>query len=105
MTYSPTRSIENTVAVITGASAGIGKAAAHALVAAGARVALGAGEKTASTLWSSRWVRTRPSLSPATCESRATTTRSSLQPSTNGVTSTPWWRMRGSALRRHHRPR
>ena len=45
MTYSPTRSSANTVAVITGASAGIGKAAAHALVAAGARVALGARRK------------------------------------------------------------
>jgi NADP-dependent 3-hydroxy acid dehydrogenase YdfG len=42
VSYSPARSIEGTVAVITGASAGIGAAAARALVAGGARVALGA---------------------------------------------------------------
>jgi NADP-dependent 3-hydroxy acid dehydrogenase YdfG len=42
MPYAPTRSIEGTVAVITGASAGIGAATARALVDAGARVALGA---------------------------------------------------------------
>jgi 3-oxoacyl-[acyl-carrier protein] reductase len=40
--YAPTRSIEGTVAVITGASAGIGAATARTLVHAGARVALGA---------------------------------------------------------------
>ena len=39
---APTRSIEGTVSVITGASAGIGAAAARALVAAGGRVALAA---------------------------------------------------------------
>ncbi len=45
MSYSPTRSIEGTVAAITGASAGIGAATARSLVAAGARVALGARRK------------------------------------------------------------
>ena len=45
MTYRPTRSVEGTVAAITGASAGIGAATAHALVNAGARVALGARRK------------------------------------------------------------
>jgi NADP-dependent 3-hydroxy acid dehydrogenase YdfG len=42
MSYVPTRSIEGTVAVITGASAGIGAATARSLVDGGARVALGA---------------------------------------------------------------
>jgi NADP-dependent 3-hydroxy acid dehydrogenase YdfG len=42
MPYSPTRSIEGTVVAITGASAGIGAAAAADLVAAGARVAVSA---------------------------------------------------------------
>ncbi len=42
MPYAPRRSIEGTVAVITGASAGIGAATARALVDAGVRVALGA---------------------------------------------------------------
>lgn len=42
MRYSPTRSVEGTVAAITGASAGIGAATARALVEAGAKVALGA---------------------------------------------------------------
>jgi NADP-dependent 3-hydroxy acid dehydrogenase YdfG len=42
MPHAVTRSIEGTVAVITGASAGIGSAIAHRLVDAGARVALGA---------------------------------------------------------------
>ena len=42
MSYRPTRSIEGTVAAITGASAGIGAATARALVGAGAKVALGA---------------------------------------------------------------
>src|SRR4029453_212323 len=42
MPYSPTRSIEGTVVAITGASAGIGAAAASDLVAAGARVAVSA---------------------------------------------------------------
>jgi 3-oxoacyl-[acyl-carrier protein] reductase len=42
MVYSPYRSIAGTVAVITGASAGIGAATARALVGADARVALGA---------------------------------------------------------------
>jgi NADP-dependent 3-hydroxy acid dehydrogenase YdfG len=45
VSYSPCRSIEGTVAVITGASAGIGAATARALVDAGARVALGARRK------------------------------------------------------------
>ena len=40
MPYSPVRSIEGTVVAITGASAGIGAAAAYDLVAAGARVAV-----------------------------------------------------------------
>ena len=42
MSYRPTRSIEGTVAAITGASAGIGAATARALVGVGAKVALGA---------------------------------------------------------------
>ena len=42
MPYSPTRSIEGTVVAITGASAGIGAAAAYDLVDAGARVAVSA---------------------------------------------------------------
>jgi NADP-dependent 3-hydroxy acid dehydrogenase YdfG len=42
MSYAPTRSIDGSVAVITGASAGIGAATARTLVAAGARVALSA---------------------------------------------------------------
>ena len=42
MPYSPARSIEGTVVAITGASAGIGAAAAYDLVAAGARVAVSA---------------------------------------------------------------
>lgn len=42
MTYTPTRSINGSVAAITGASAGIGAASARFLVDAGARVALGA---------------------------------------------------------------
>ena len=42
MPYSPARSIEGTVVAITGASAGIGAAAAYHLVAAGARVAVSA---------------------------------------------------------------
>jgi NADP-dependent 3-hydroxy acid dehydrogenase YdfG len=45
MPYSPTRSIKDTVAAITGASAGIGAATARALVEAGAKVALGARRK------------------------------------------------------------
>jgi 3-oxoacyl-[acyl-carrier protein] reductase len=42
MPYSPTRSLDGTVVAITGASAGIGAAATHALVGAGARVAVSA---------------------------------------------------------------
>ena len=42
MPYSPTRSLRDTVVAITGASAGIGAAAAYALVDAGARVAVSA---------------------------------------------------------------
>jgi 3-oxoacyl-[acyl-carrier protein] reductase len=42
MPYSPTRSLQDTVVAITGASAGIGAASAHALVGAGARVAISA---------------------------------------------------------------
>jgi len=42
MPYSPTRSLDGTVVAITGASAGIGAAAAYDLVAAGARVAVSA---------------------------------------------------------------
>jgi NADP-dependent 3-hydroxy acid dehydrogenase YdfG len=42
MPYSPTRSLEGTVVAITGASAGIGAAAAYDLVDAGARVAVSA---------------------------------------------------------------
>lgn len=42
MTAPTSRSLEGAVAVVTGASAGIGTATARALVAAGARVALGA---------------------------------------------------------------
>jgi NADP-dependent 3-hydroxy acid dehydrogenase YdfG len=45
MSYSPSRSIEGSVAVITGASSGIGAASARALVAAGANVALSARRK------------------------------------------------------------
>jgi NADP-dependent 3-hydroxy acid dehydrogenase YdfG len=45
MSYSPRRSIEGSVAVITGASSGIGAASARALVAAGANVALSARRK------------------------------------------------------------
>jgi 3-oxoacyl-[acyl-carrier protein] reductase len=45
VTYSPTRSVEGTVAVVTGASAGIGTATARALVDAGARVVLSARRK------------------------------------------------------------
>src|SRR3954469_5066756 len=40
MPYSPTRSLDGTVVAITGASAGIGAAAAYTLVDAGARVAV-----------------------------------------------------------------
>jgi NADP-dependent 3-hydroxy acid dehydrogenase YdfG len=40
MPYSPTRSLDGTVVAITGASAGIGAAAAYTLVEAGARVAV-----------------------------------------------------------------
>jgi NADP-dependent 3-hydroxy acid dehydrogenase YdfG len=42
MPYSTTRSLDGTVVAITGASAGIGAAAAYDLVAAGARVAVSA---------------------------------------------------------------
>jgi 3-oxoacyl-[acyl-carrier protein] reductase len=42
MSYTPHRSIEGSVAVITGASSGIGAATARALVGAGANVALSA---------------------------------------------------------------
>jgi len=42
MPYSPTRSLDGAVVAITGASAGIGAASAHALVGAGARVAVSA---------------------------------------------------------------
>jgi NADP-dependent 3-hydroxy acid dehydrogenase YdfG len=42
MPYSPTRSLQGTVVAITGASAGIGAAAAYSLVEAGARVAVSA---------------------------------------------------------------
>jgi NADP-dependent 3-hydroxy acid dehydrogenase YdfG len=42
MPYSPSRSLQGAVVAITGASAGIGAASAHALVDAGARVALAA---------------------------------------------------------------
>jgi NADP-dependent 3-hydroxy acid dehydrogenase YdfG len=42
MPYSPTRSLDGTVVAITGASAGIGAAAAYDLVDAGARVAISA---------------------------------------------------------------
>ncbi len=42
MPYSPTRSLDGTVVAITGASAGIGAAAAYDLVGAGARVAVSA---------------------------------------------------------------
>ena len=42
MPHTTTRSLEGSVAVITGASAGIGRATAHTLVEAGARVVLGA---------------------------------------------------------------
>jgi NADP-dependent 3-hydroxy acid dehydrogenase YdfG len=42
MPYAATRSIDGTIAAITGASAGIGAATARTLVDAGARVALGA---------------------------------------------------------------
>jgi 3-oxoacyl-[acyl-carrier protein] reductase len=42
MPYSPTRSLDGTVVAITGASAGIGAAAAYDLVSAGARVAVSA---------------------------------------------------------------
>ena len=42
MSHHTARSLDGSVAVITGASAGIGKATAHSLVAAGVRVVLGA---------------------------------------------------------------
>src|SRR5687768_14908338 len=42
VSYAPTRSVAGTVAVITGASAGIGAATARVRVDAGAGVALGA---------------------------------------------------------------
>jgi 3-oxoacyl-[acyl-carrier protein] reductase len=42
MPYSPTRALDGTVVAITGASAGIGAAAAYDLVAAGANVAVSA---------------------------------------------------------------
>jgi 3-oxoacyl-[acyl-carrier protein] reductase len=42
MPYSPTRALDGTVVAITGASAGIGAAAAYDLVAAGAKVAVSA---------------------------------------------------------------
>ncbi|HET6534082.1 MAG TPA: SDR family NAD(P)-dependent oxidoreductase [Actinoplanes sp.] len=42
MPYSPTRALDGTVVAITGASAGIGAAAAYHLVAAGANVAVSA---------------------------------------------------------------
>jgi len=104
MTYSPTRSIENTVAVITGASAGIGKPLPMRWSPPVRAWPSVPGEKTASTLGRvagygqgrrCRRRRARAGYNDALIAAAVD----------KWVTSTPWWRMRGRRLRRHHRPR
>jgi hypothetical protein len=55
-----TKKLEGTVALVTGASSGIGEATAAALADEGARVALGPDDGIASKRWRSESVRTTP---------------------------------------------
>lgn len=59
------QNIENKVVIITGASSGIGAAAARALAARGAKVVLGPGGETGWNRWPPSWGLTPP-FSPPT---------------------------------------